>query len=388
VDIVSEFSLALLNALWALATLVFLWPVARTYLHRQQLEPVTVQDGNHSPSVSVIIPVRNEAHNIGHALHAITQLDYPTGQIEIIVVNDRSSDETVAIVQRFAAEHATIRLLEAPPLAEGWTGKANGCQYGAEQAGGEWLVFVDADTFVKPALLTSALSYAETNRIEMLSLIPFQIVASFQERIVLPAIFLGFASVIDFRRVNDPHDTQAVANGQFLLFSRQAYQRIGGHRAIRGELSDDLAFARRAKALGLIFRCLFADQLVETRMYRSLAEVWEGFSRNAVEIMRAASLLPLLLRATRSLVIALGLLLLPLLTLLHHNTGVAGVIAVATTLSILITFWLTLRELRIPWGYLFAAPFGLAVHGLLLINSYRKMKRGTRTWKGRSYSSS
>jgi len=377
----------LLNGLWALTALVFLLPIARTYIHRQQLELVAAGERTRHPTVSIIIPARDEAHNIGQALHAITQLDYPEAQIEVLVVNDRSTDDTAAIVRRFAAEHDAIRLLDAPPLAEGWTGKANGCQFGADQARGEWLVFIDADTYVKPALITSAIAYAETKQMDLLSLIPFQIVASFQERIVLPAIFLAFASVIDFRRVNDPHDTQAVANGQFLLFSRSGYQRIGGHRAIRRELSDDLAFARRAKELGLQFRCLFADHLIETRMYRSLAEIWRGFSRNAVEIMRASSFLPLLVRAMRSLLIALGLLLLPVLTLLSKEAGPALLISLATLLTLLITFWLMLRELRIPRRYLLAAPFGLAVHGLLLVNSYLQMKRGTRAWKGRSYSS-
>ncbi|MCW9088013.1 MAG: glycosyltransferase, partial [Gammaproteobacteria bacterium] len=314
----SELSLLLLNGLWALAALMFLLPLAVTYFFRQQLEPAEVKDGQRCPAVSVIIPARNEAHNIGQALQAVTQLDYPKTQVEVIVVDDRSSDRTAAIVRDFMIEHEEISLLDAPPLEADWTGKANACHFGAEQAQGDWLVFLDADTYVRPALLVSAVDYAAANRVGLLSLIPFQIAASFQERIALPLIFLAFASVIDFRRVNDPADTQAVANGQFLLFARDAYRRIGGHRAVRSELSDDLAFARRAKALGVGFRCLFADRLVETRMYRSLAEVWRGFSRNAVEIMRIDTLSQLLLQSARSLLLAGGLLLLPAMTLLSE----------------------------------------------------------------------
>ncbi|MEN8171209.1 MAG: glycosyltransferase [Pseudomonadota bacterium] len=383
----SDLLLFLLNGLWAVITLIFLVPIATTYFHRQQLDPTENSKQGERPLVSIIIPARDEARNIGQALQCITQLDYPEERLEVIVVNDRSTDGTAEIVNQYSAEHANIRLLDAPPLPEGWSGKSHGCRHGANAAHGEWIVFIDADTYVKPQLIESAIAYAGSNEIELLSLIPFQIVASFQERISLPAIFLGFASVIDFRRVNDPDDPQAVANGQFLLFSRSGYQRIGGHEAIRHALSDDLAFARRAKELGLKFRCLFADRLIETRMYRSLAEVWGGFSRNSVDIMRVTSLLPLLIRALRSLLLAAGLVLLPAVTLLIEGVIVTPTTAISfATLFILVaTFLLTLKELRIPLWYLLATPFGLAVHGGLLINSYIQKKRGRRVWKGRAY---
>jgi len=386
---VFDLLLLLLNCLWALLTLIFLLPIARTYLQRQQLEVVAPHDPGSRPLVSIIIPARDEARNIGQALQCITQLDYPEESLEVVVVNDRSTDATAEIVSQYAAQHSYIRLLDAPPLPDGWTGKSHGCQHGADAARGEWLAFIDADTYVKPALIESAIAYAAPLRVELLSLIPFQIVASFQERISLPSIFLGFASVIDFHRVNDPNDSQAVANGQFLLFSRSGYQRIGGHHAIRQMLSDDLAFAHRAKAMGLTFRCLFADALIETRMYRSLAEVWGGFSRNAVGIMRASSLLPFLIRALRSLLIAVGAVLLPAATLLHQGIVLAPatLITLTTLITLIATFWLMLRELHIPPIYLLAAPFGLALHGALLINSYLQKKRGKRAWKGRAYSS-
>jgi cellulose synthase/poly-beta-1,6-N-acetylglucosamine synthase-like glycosyltransferase len=389
VELLSDLLLLLLNGLWAVNSLVFLLPVAITYFHRQQLEAVENSQLDERPRVSIIIPARDEARNIGQTLQCITQLDYPEERIEVIVVNDRSTDATAEIVSRFAAEYANIRLLDTPALPDGWTGKSHGCQYGANAAHGDWLAFIDADTYVKPPLIASAIAYAESNDIELLSLIPFQIVTSFQERISLPGIFLGFASVIDFRRVNDPNEPQAVANGQFLLFSRSGYQRIGSHQAIRQQLSDDLAFARRAKELGLNFRCLFADRLIETRMYRSLAEVWGGFSRNAVDIMRATSLLPLFARALRSLLVAAGLLLLPATTLWLEGGSVtpATVISIGTLIILVVIFWLTLRELRIPSIYLLTVPFGLVVHGVVLINSYLQRKWGIRAWKGRAYTS-
>ena len=267
----SDLFLLTLNLTWAALTLIFLSAVGKIYLHREQW-PEARPEGK-LPSLSIIIPARDEAANIGECLECIRRLEYPEGALEVVVVDDNSADATASIVDDHAAYDQCIRLVTAEPLPKGWMGKSHACWQGVQVASGEWLLFVDADTYLQPPAACAALDYALREGREFLSVIPFQRIVSLQERIVLPGVFLGFASAIDFKRVNDPNDPFAIANGQFLLFRRDAYERIGGHQAIRAETSDDLAFARAAKRQRISAYTLFGERQIETRMYRSLGEV-------------------------------------------------------------------------------------------------------------------
>ncbi|OOZ39071.1 hypothetical protein BOW53_13125 [Solemya pervernicosa gill symbiont] len=384
----SDLLLLTLNLIWAALALFFLATIGKTYRYRQQLPDASADSV--LPKLSLIIPARDEANNIGECLQCITQLEYPEGALEVIVVDDNSGDATAAIVSEFAQRDSRIQLISADPLPEGWMGKSHACWQGVAAASGEWLLFVDADTYLKPTAARDALAYALSNAREFLSVIPFQQVISFQERIALPGVFLGFATAIDFDRVNDPDDSYALANGQFLLFSRSAYQQIGGHEAIRGETSDDLAFARAIKAAHIGGYTLFGDQQIETRMYRSLGAIWRGFSKNAIEIMHATSTGRCMSDALRSLLLSLGTLL-PIATycatpetasMLQNATLTLSIVTLA---SLLLIFTLALHALRIPVIYLLALPFGLALHGAIIINAYLRQKTGKREWKGRHY---
>jgi hypothetical protein len=226
--------------------------------------------------------------------------------------------------------------------------------------------------------------------LEFVSVIPFQRIVSFQERVALPGIFLRFAAAVDFKRVNDPDDPFALANGQFLLFSRDAYFRIGGHRAIRLEVSDDLAFARAAKQQRVASCTVFGEQHIETRMYRSLREIWTGFSKNAVEIMHASSVTAIVIDTLVSFGLAFGALL-PIVVLCSakpHGSllwNVSLALCVATLGALTVFFTPALRALRAPVVYLVACPFGLAVHGAITLNAYFRKRSESREWKGRRY---
>lgn len=381
-----------LALLWGGAVVLFIIAIGRTYLFREQLHaleaaPVAL------PPLTLIIPARNEEHNIGICLAAITTLDYPPERLQVIVVNDHSTDATRAEVMRYAERFPYIELLDATDLLPGWSGKSHGCWLGARRAAGEWLLFIDADTYVKPQLLRSVVALAAQRQLEMLSVIPFQIAHSWQERLWLPGLFLGIAASVDFRRVNDPDDPYALANGQFLMFRRDVYERIGGHQAIRGELSDDLAFATLAKAHHLRYHCLFGDTLVETRMYRSLAEIRRGFAKNLAEIMYADSWRVIVAHALKSAGVGLGYMVLPPLLVLAWCCSatellpLTATIVVALTLLLAVTFAATARELRIPLRYTLAFGLGLLLHALLLISSFRNKQNGRREWKGRYYNS-
>lgn len=383
----------LITLCWILIVISFLVSVGKVYRFREELTGHSLSDPELLPTVSVIIPARNEEPNIATCLDGLLNSHYPADRLQVIVMDDQSSDRTPEIVSTLAARHPNLRLIHGRPLPAGWSGKTHSCHQGAAQAEGEWLVFLDADTYAKPDLLPVTLSHAMQQRFDVLSIIPFQILGSLQERLWLPGVFLGFASFIDFGRVNDPQDPFALANGQFLLFRREAYERIGGHAAIKQELNDDLAFARLAKQQGLYFHCLFGEQLVETRMYRSLEQVWKGFSRNAAEIIQASSCLRLLRDAFRSVMVAAGTVAAPALTLIAYRSAptLSNLLAVWTAAlasgALLLLFRLSIKALRLPARYSFTMPLGLSLHAMLCLNSFWQTRYGTRKWKDREYPS-
>jgi glycosyltransferase involved in cell wall biosynthesis/multidrug transporter EmrE-like cation transporter len=384
----SDLLLLMLNVAWAALTLVFLTAAGRIYLHREELPALNPHIA--LPMLSIIIPARDEAANIGDCLQCITRLDYPEGALEVVVVDDDSGDSTVSIVEEYSARDPRIRLVSAGPLPEGWMGKSHACWQGAQAVNGEWLLFIDADTRVKPPAARSALEYALSEGREFLSVIPFQLIVSPQERIVLPGVFLRFAAAIDFKRVNDPEDDFAIANGQFLLFSKNAYRRIGGHRAIRAEVSDDLAFARTAKQHRVSAYTLFGERQIETRMYRSVREIWNGFSKNAAEIMHATSAARIFADASISFGLAAGTLL-PIVTFFGEHSGdspfrsLSYILCLATLATLASFLALALRALRVPIIYVIATPLGLVMHGAITINAYFRKNTGSRQWKGRRY---
>ena len=383
----------LITLFWILIAISFLVSVGKVYRFREELPEQPLSDPEQLPAVSVIIPARDEEPNIATCLDGLLHSHYPTDRLQIIVVDDQSSDRTPEIVATLATRHSNLQLLHGRALPAGWTGKAHSCHQGFEQAEGEWLVFLDADTYAKPDLLRTALSFAMQQRFNSLSIIPFQILGSVQERLWLPGVFLGFASFIDFGRVNDPDDPYALANGQFLLFHREAYKQLGGHTAIKQELNDDLAFARLAKQLGLRFHCLFGEQLVETRMYRNLGQIWRGFSRNTADIIQAFSYPRLLRYALRSILMAVGVAVVPFIDLVAYRSAptllnlLSFGTATAATCALLALFWLSIRALRIPARYTLAIPLGLALHGILCLKSFWATRYGTRKWKDREYPS-
>lgn len=389
----SSLLLLLITACWVAASIVFLIATGKVYYLRKEIPSRRPSAADIFPAVSVIVPARNEENNIGDCLAGLAGLEYPAEKLQIIVVDDRSTDRTAEIVNGFIARHSSIELIQGQPLPEGWTGKSHGCWQGANRARGEWLIFLDADTYVKPDLLSSTIHFAEHNRLDLLTVIPHQIMKSVQERLWLPGVFLGFASFLDLGRINDPDDPYAIASGQFLLFRSDAYRAIDGHRLIRRELNDDLAFAREAKKHHLNFFCAFGEHLLETRMYRNLKEIWAGFSRNAADITQSNSIGRLLANTVSIVTVAAGTIMLPAIAVLNYlatpdiYNRIATGLALPLLLVLLVFFLLVVRALRIPVVYSLAIPLGLVLHGALCLYSFFLIKGGVRQWKGRSYPS-
>ena len=228
-------------------------------------------------AVSVIIPARNEEANIARVVRSVASQE---GVREILVVDDQSSDGTPAILEGLKRQRPVRRWRRVESLPAGWTGKAHALAMGAREAAGDWLLFTDADTEHRPGSLKALLERAERDSADLLSVSPGQRVLTWWEKSVIPLVYAHLARLYRFEDVSNPESAAAAANGQYLLIRREAYERAGGHEAVRAEILEDVELARRVKAAGgrLIF--LPGAGWVETRMYASFREMWQGWTKN------------------------------------------------------------------------------------------------------------
>ena len=342
-----------------------------------------------SPLVSIIVPARNEERTIERCLRSLLASSYP--KFEVIVVDDRSTDGTAAIAERFAAADQRVRLLPGAELAPGWYGKPWACWQAAQQARGELLLFTDADTEHGPLLLPRAVAARASADADLLTVMPRQEMVGFWERMVQPFFFLllglRFGSLKRINRNRNPR--HGIANGQFILVTRESYIAVGGHQSVHNTVLEDLMLGVRYLEARRRHLFVNAEDDMTTRMYDSLPGIVEGWSKNtfmgALNTMRSRPLAYLGI---------LGALLLPLVTLAPIVLLVLGAVRGSTPLLLAGSAWYAFHAL-VHALFLAAArahvpsavwyPLGALVTMYILL---RSALRGSRyiVWKGRSYS--
>ena len=344
--------------------------------------------------VSVIIPARNEEVNIERAVRSVSaQGGVP---LEIIVVDDQSEDRTGEILKRLKAEIPSLRTLRVDALPDGWLGKPHALACGAKTASADWLLFTDADAVHNPGSLAELLERAGREHVDLLSLSPGQLTPTWWEKAVIPLVYVWLAKHYSFDEVNDPKSTVAAANGQYLLIRRAVYERVGGHEAVRAEILEDVALARRVKAAGGRLLFLPGDPWVQTRMYRTFAEMWEGWTKNLYPLCGGNVKLILGTIATTLLVdwMPIVFLFAPV-PLRREFTLPSAVYLVWLYYFVLISIFVL--QYRLYRRRLLALDFdpalanyywlGSALFGALLLNSLRAHRWSGRVhWKGRAYS--
>jgi glycosyltransferase involved in cell wall biosynthesis len=228
---------------------------------------------------SLLVPARDEALNLPETLPALLA----QGAGEVVVLDDGSSDGTAAILAALAARHPALRVLPGRPLPPGWTGKNWACAQLASAARGEVLVFTDADVCWHPGALDAVLGVLREAGADLVTAWPRQRTVGLAERVAVPQLDLLLLGALPWPLVGAlPQASLAAANGQLMAWRREAYDRVGGHAAVRAELLEDMALARRAKGLGLRLALRLGAPLLETRMYRSWRDVLEGFGKNVL----------------------------------------------------------------------------------------------------------
>ena len=342
-----------------------------------------------APVVSVIIPARNEARNIRRCVQALFDQTYP--EIELIVVDDRSTDGTSEILAELQTENSSLVNLPGCDLPPDWAGKPHALDQGFAAAQGDWLCFMDADTFASPELISSIYTAALESKADLYTVLTEQELGSFWEKVVLPLVFTGLSFGFPADKVNDPNAPDAIANGQFIFVKRAVYEAVDGHRAVFNRIDEDKAFAEVVKGAG--YRLILADgqALVRTRMYTSLPEMWEGWTKNIFLGLRER----LGLLTFGATVALLGALVLPLWLLagiLWVSAGGGNAAILVTLESALVWGYLIVQRVRacrafeISPGYAFTLPLGAALFAAMMFASAFKVVSGQGvTWKGRRY---
>jgi chlorobactene glucosyltransferase len=372
---------------WLAVPCVIFWRLRRTT--RLGAFPPTLPTD--APLVSVVVPARNEARNIEACVRSILATTWPA--IEVIVVDDHSSDGTGGLARRIAAADHRVRVIDNPDLPDDWIGKQWACHNGQLAARGSFLLFTDADTRHGPALLARAMNAMREGRADLFSVAGSQTMETFWERLLQPHVFgmlvARFGSTDRTNASANPLDK--IANGQFMLMRREVYDRAGGHEAVRTHVAEDLRFAQEWTRLGYSVQVVEVFDDMSTRMYAGFGEIWRGWGKNiwaagrdtiqGGRVVRALFRLVAPLVPLWEIVPALAIIL-ALLGVVPAAVGVWGAIAYA----ICTVFWIVLHvAFRAPAWYALLNPLASCV---LLAMFVRAAWRGDRVeWKGRAYRS-
>jgi len=332
------------------------------------------------PLLSVLVPARNEEKRIGPCLESLLASDYP--RLEVLVLDDHSSDGTADLVRHLARQHPRLRLLPGKDLPPGWTGKAWACQQLAQEAKGDFFLFADADTRLADLTLTRAVSLALEKKSDLLSLWPYLQSRTWSEHLVIPYVHLFILLYLP-HWMGGRSPSLGAANGQFLLFRREAYEKIGGHTSVSGHLVEDIALARKLRAAGYLVLNRDGTRpgqpiaLVRCRMYHNFRDLWSGFTKNLYPAFdgRLGAFIFFQLFQT---VVFLG----PFLLLPFFPRDPILWIEIAIILSLRLAM---AHRFRQSWLGAMLHPVGQALVLAIAANSWLQTVRRRLPWRGRHY---
>lgn len=329
------------------------------------------------PTISAIVPARNEELNIANCVRSLA---LQPEVLEILVINDQSTDRTAEIVRELTGEIPNLRLLEASDPPAGWVGKNNAVWLGAKNAKGKWLLFTDADTTLSAGATAKAFQIATENSAALVSFSPEQTLASWYEKAIIPFVYCRLARRFSYADVNNPKSRAAAANGQFLLIQRKTYEAVGGHAAVAGEVLEDVSLARRVKqdSWGIWFGP--GTGYVSARMYRSFSQMWSGWRKNLYQLMAGPS----------GSVFNEFEAAFPWMTFVILLFGIKFPLATFVAMVLLlfrqISYGMELARNQFPFKFIIYYIPAVFLYAGVLIASYRSYSRGKVAWKGREYS--
>jgi cellulose synthase/poly-beta-1,6-N-acetylglucosamine synthase-like glycosyltransferase len=343
----------------------------------------TVPD--HPPHVTILIPAKDEAPGIRQCLDAVLAQDWP--RFDVVVVDDRSTDQTGAILDEIAARDPRVRVMHIRHggLPTGWLGKCNALHVGTRQARGEWLFFVDSDVTLAPNALTQALSLCISRKYDALSILTRLECHRFLERLMLPPLAAAWTVMHSISLTNeDSSPDRAEANGQFFLIRREAYESVKGHEAVKDQITEDVELARLLKANEFRVRLMMAPHLAATRMHSNLRQMFNGWARIYSGTAR---------RKPWRILCAMWFILTAVFTfypaLVYALATLDGLwLAAAGAHFFLMTAWLmyVYRWSGNPMRHALLAAISGAIIFAILVYSLRKCQTGRITWRDTVFS--
>ena len=376
----------------ALGSLVLFWFSALVRAIRAKQDDryrVTEDSPSAAPSttVGVVVPARNEAGNIGACVDSVLAQDHP--DLRLVVIDDGSTDGTDRVLAE-RAEDDRLHVLNGGggPLPEGWLGKAWACERAGRMLldGDEppqWLLFVDADVRLHPHAVAGAIGHAQRNDLAMVSGLGNLVMESFWEKVLQPVVAGLIMAGNDLDKVNDPQerDDRPLANGQFILVREDAYRAVGGHSAVRSDVLDDVGMAGAITTAGFPYHLVFMRTLFDCRMYESLGELWEGWTKNMYAGMRHSWPNLLIVCGFLAWIAFVPFVLLAYGLIADHpewtawGAGLVGLIQA-------VRLWLDIQVGQdVRYGP--TQALGVAMTLVLLLHSGIRASRGTAMWKGR-----
>jgi glycosyltransferase involved in cell wall biosynthesis len=329
-----------------------------------------------SGTISAIVPARNEEAVIAACIESLAAQPEIA---QIIAVNDQSSDLTLTILREMAGKFAKLQVVDTPAPPAGWVGKNHAVWLGAQQATGQWLLFTDSDVILSEGAAAKALARAGEQQAALVSFSPEQILNSWYEKALIPFVYLRLAQKFSFDQVNDPKSTAAAANGQFLMVQREVYKAVGGHAAVHGEVLEDVALARRIKAVGSRIWFGYGEGLVRARMYRSFSAMWEGWKKNLFVLMGG----------TTGSVFAEFESAFPWMIIVVLLIGIKLPIAVFAGVVLLLlrqlSYGVALTRNQFPFKLIIYYLPAVFLYAGVLWASHESYAKGKVSWKGREY---
>jgi chlorobactene glucosyltransferase len=360
----------------AVVLIIVLSNIVLLHRSRHHQQPVNY------PSISILVPARNEKKRIVKCILSLLAQDYP--DYEVIVLDDQSSDDTAVLLKRIVVDHPDLKVLAGSPPPQGFTGKNWACVQLAEHAQGDLLLFTDADTIFLPQVLRDIVKVMVGEKADLLTGFPQQIMQSWGERLLVPFFLwavLCFVPLGLAYHLRMPGLSTAV--GQMMLFRREAYHKVGGHAVLRAEVVEDIALARKIKQAGLRWRVMKLTDLISCRMYLGSREAFDGFAKNlfATFDFRLGEFL-------FSYLWLAALFLEPwiiLVSKLFGHVPSASYLELSTCIGLSVLLWcIAYQELGIPLPLSLIYPLTIFANVGAAIQSLLLSLTGRLSWKGRA----
>lgn len=330
------------------------------------------------PNVSLILAARDEQEKLPQALATLAKIDYPA--LEIIAVNDRSTDSTGKILADAAKQNARLKVVSVGSLPAGWLGKPHALQQGYEVSAGEWLLFTDADVCFTPDSLPRAMGMAQAMGVDHLTLMGDLEMHGFWERIVLTFFALGFYIGTNPAAVSDPNSSSYLGVGAFQLVRRGAYEVSGTHRRLAMEVVDDLKLGKIVKRAGFRSGVGLAGEYVSVRWHAGIRNIVQGVTKNFFAVAGYSVVM-----VTLQVVGIFCTSILPFLVLPFAHAWTQMLVAVSVILALLAHAG-TAKVMNAPSWYALTQPLGAAIFLYMLTRStVVTLKQGGVNWRNTFY---